>query len=168
MGPDRIYGCFDRQGICLSCPRCSSGPDANILNFSMKETSPFLKRRNLALLSILVVIFISISFLPEPTSAQSCINMPTINVTWQNAVEVSVTGNTIVKTTPNGWTAGASSVQNIRSGYNGYAEFRLDINAIAGLSRGDTGVDLDVDYGIFAGPGFTNSLVIIENGTQLV
>ena len=94
------------------------------------------------------------------TSAQS-------SVTWQNPVNVSVAGNSITKTTPsaNGWDAGASSVQSIPAGYNGYVEFSLGINSFGGLSNGDSNADYpDIDFGIQGGPNYTNTLAIYENG----
>src|SRR3989344_5146403 len=96
------------------------------------------------------------------TSAQS-------SVTWQNPVNVSVAGNSITKTTPsaNGWDAGASSVQSIPSGNNGYVEFSLGLNTFAGLSNGDSNADYpDIDFGIQGGPNYMDTLAIYENGAH--
>ncbi len=87
------------------------------------------------------------------------------NVTWTNAVGVTVTGNTITKSTGNnGWeNAGAASVQKIMSG-DGYVEWTAsDANSIrmAGLGIGDSSQNYpDVDFGIY--PHFSGAIYIYE------
>lgn len=89
------------------------------------------------------------------------------SITWQNAVNVTVSGNTITKTTPDNWDAGASSVQSIPAGYNGYVEFYMTNNAgMAGLSFGDPNVNYDIDYAIQAGPNSGSSVVVYEKRIQ--
>ena len=107
---------------------------------------------------------------PTPTPLPSCIPNPNpTSITWQNPVNVSVSGSSIIKLTPsaNGWDAGASSVQSIPSGNNGYVEFSLGINTFAGLSNGDSNANYpDIDFGIQGGPNYTNTLAIYENGVH--
>lgn len=94
-----------------------------------------------------------------------------VPIIWQNLVDVISSGNTITKTTPNGWGAGASgasSTQYIPTGYEGYVEFSMTNNAgMAGLSNGDPDADYpSLDYAIQAGPNYGSSVVIYENGVQ--
>ncbi len=94
-----------------------------------------------------------------------------VSIIWQNLVDVIPSGNTITKTTPNGWGAGASgasSTQYIPTGYEGYVEFRMTNNAgMAGLSNGDPDADYpSLDYAIQAGPNYGSSVVVYENGIQ--
>ncbi len=88
------------------------------------------------------------------------------SVTWQNPVNVSVSGNTITKSTPSGWDAGASSVEFIPSGYDGYVEFSTTNNAgMAGLSNGDSNADYpDIDYAIQPGPNYGLTVAVYEKG----
>lgn len=74
------------------------------------------------------------------------------NVTWTNAVGVSVAGNSLTKTNSTGWgNAGASSVQSILSG-DGHVEFAASETnnyRMGGLSNGD--IDQrpnDIDFAI--------------------
>lgn len=94
-----------------------------------------------------------------------------VPIIWQNLVGVTPSGNTITKTTPNGWGAGASgasSAQYIPSGQDAYVEFKMTNNAgMAGLSNGDPDPDYrDIDYAIQAGPNYGNTVVVYENGIQ--
>ena len=95
----------------------------------------------------------------DSVSAQS-------SVTWQNPVNVAVSGGTITKSTSSGWDAGASSVQSIPSGYNGYVEFSTTNNAgMAGLSNGDSNADYpDIDYAIQPGPNYGLTVAVYEKG----
>src|SRR5882672_11719406 len=65
----------------------------------------------------------------------------TQNVTWTNAVGVSVSGNSFTKTASWGWAnAGAVSAQALSSG-DGYVEFTVGNSGddvLCGLSHGDT------------------------------
>lgn len=118
---------------------------------------------------LLAILFLSLFFgLFKSGYAQLSLPVPII---WQNLVDVTPSGNTITKTTPNGWGAGASgasSVQYIPAGYQGYVGFGMTNNAgMAGLSNGDPDADyLSIDYAIQAGPNYGNTVVIYENGVQ--
>jgi len=74
------------------------------------------------------------------------------DIVWQNAVGVSVSGNSITKTAADGWNnAGASSVQSLASGA-GYVEFSSSAAAssMAGLSNGDSDQGVaDIDFAVF-------------------
>jgi alpha-tubulin suppressor-like RCC1 family protein len=76
-------------------------------------------------------------------------------VVWTNAVGVSVSGNSLTKSSATGWTSGAASVNLIRDGY-GYVEFIATETSTyreIGLSVGDTNQEhSDIDFGIFLGP----------------
>jgi hypothetical protein len=90
-----------------------------------------------------------------------------VNVTFQNAVGVSVNGNSLTKTAAQGWgNAGASSTQSINS--DGFVEFStLERNKakIAGLSNGDSGqADTDVDFGIVLNA--SGNVVVREAGAD--
>ncbi len=64
--------------------------------------------------------------------------IPTEPVAWANVVGVSATGNSLTKTGPDGWDAGASSTRQIDG--NGYVEFTVPADpgyAIFGLSSDD-------------------------------
>lgn len=94
-----------------------------------------------------------------------------VPIIWQNLVGVISSGNTITKTTPNGWGAGASgasSTQYIPSSQDAYVEFRMTNNAgMAGLSNGDPDPDYrEIDYAIQAGPNYGNTVVVYENAVQ--
>src|SRR5205823_10733601 len=74
---------------------------------------------------------------PTPAPPPTC-----VPVTWTNAVNVTVTGNTIQKTSGAGstWDAGAVSSQAIVSG-DGYVQATVDVTGtyrMFGLSNGDT------------------------------
>src|SRR5688572_22246713 len=91
-----------------------------------------------------------------------------VAVTFQNAIGVTVTGNSLTKTAANGWgNAGASSVQTI--GGDGFVEFttaETNRTKIAGLSNGDTNqTDADVDFGFV--PATLGRLNIREAGIDL-
>jgi hypothetical protein len=76
-------------------------------------------------------------------------------VVWTNAVGVSVSGNSLTKSSATGWTSGAASVNLVRDGY-GYVEFIATETSTyreIGLSVGDTNQEhSDIDFGIFLGP----------------
>jgi hypothetical protein len=73
----------------------------------------------------------ALAFLLAPTHAAG----QTEDVVFRNAVGVTVSGNDLTKTAAAGWgNAGASSVQTIES--NGFVEFSLNGQAMAGLSKG--------------------------------
>ncbi|WP_438032988.1 M23 family metallopeptidase [Sorangium sp. So ce204] len=70
---------------------------------------------------------------------------------WSNAVEVHVSGGALTRGTGWGWSAGASSVQQIEAG-DGFVEFstnEADRTKIAGLSHGDESQSFwDIDHGV--------------------
>src|SRR4029450_2214282 len=92
------------------------------------------------------------------------------DVTWTNAVKVTVTGNSVTNTggAGNNWDAGAASLQVIRDGY-GYVEFtatETNLSRLCGLSNGDSGVaDTDVDFAIKLKP--SGVLKVTEGGTEV-
>jgi YD repeat-containing protein len=82
------------------------------------------------------------------------------NVTWTNAVGVTVNGNNLTST-GNGWnTAGAVSTQTIASGA-GYMEFTASettMYRLIGLSNGDTNQNYDdIDFAFYLQPNGTLS-----------
>ena len=87
------------------------------------------------------------------------------NVSWTNAVGVSVSGNSITKTAADGWNSGAVSAQSIASG-DGYVEFTASETnkyRLIGLSNGDANQDYtDIDFAFYLiDPG---GLWVLENG----
>lgn len=93
---------------------------------------------------------------------------PTANVTWTNAVGVSVSGNNLTKTAAEGWgNAGAHSTQSFPSG-DGYVEFtatETNTLRIIGLSKGDTNQNFtEIDFAFYLQNGAV--LGIYENGTN--
>ena len=118
---------------------------------------------------LITILFLALFFWPFKFG-HAVLSSP-VSIIWQNLVDVIPSGNTITKTTPNGWGAGASgasSVQYIPTGYEGYVEFRMTNNAgMAGLSNGDPNPDYrDLDYAIQAGPDYGSSVVVYENAIQ--
>jgi len=94
----------------------------------------------------------------EPNAAQ--------NVTWTNAVGVSVNGNSLTKTAATGWgNAGASSTQSITAG-DGYMELTVSdttTHRFLGLSSGNSNSDYtDVDFAIH--PVIGGTIFIYEGG----
>ena len=94
----------------------------------------------------------------EPATAQ--------NVTWTNAVGVSVNGNSLTKTAATGWgNAGATSAQSITAG-DGYVELTLPdttTHRFFGLSNGNSNSDYtDVDFAIH--PVVGGTIFIYEGG----
>ena len=97
----------------------------------------------------------------EPAAA----TQGTQNVTWTNAVGVSVNGNNLTKTTADNWAnSGASSSQAIVSG-DGYVEVtatETNTFRMVGLSNGDSNQDYtDIDFAVYLASG---SLCIYEAG----
>ncbi len=91
------------------------------------------------------------------------------NVTWTNAVGVSVNGNSLTKTaTGDVWNAGASSTQAISSG-DGYVEFtasELSSYRMIGLSNGDANQSYqELDFAFYL--GMNGYLFIYENGANV-
>ncbi len=88
------------------------------------------------------------------------------NVTWTNAVGVSVNGNSLTKTAAINWNnSGASSTQAIVSG-DGYMEFTASettTSRMIGLSRGDTNQDYaDIDFAAYLD---AHNVCVYEAGT---
>src|SRR5262249_13187707 len=99
--------------------------------------------RSLFLQSVVLLTFVGL---------QSAEAVASDAVTWMNAVNVQVSGNSLTKTSPGAtFDAGAISTNVIRNGY-GFMEFTATETTtyrIAGLSYGDTDHNYtDVDYGI--------------------
>lgn len=89
------------------------------------------------------------------------------NVSWANAVGVSVPGNNLTKTSADGrWDAGTSSVQSIPIG-DGYVEFssnEANKHKMGGLSNSDTDQNFtDIDFAIFLTAD--SNVYIYERGT---
>jgi hypothetical protein len=89
------------------------------------------------------------------------------NVSWANALGVTVSGNNLTMTAADGWgNAGASSTQSIASG-DGYVEFtatNLGETRICGLSNGDTNQSWqEIDFGIDVTA--SGDVYVVENGT---
>jgi hypothetical protein len=109
---------------------------------------------------------------PTPTPTATVTPTPTpevtpgVPVTWTALVNVTAMGNTLVKTTADGWDGGGISVQTLGSG-DGFVEFTATENATArlcGLGTGNTGPqENDVDFGIHLAGG---NVYINENGNQ--
>src|SRR5205823_2701517 len=87
-------------------------------------------------------------------------------VAWTNRVNITVTGNSIQKTSGTGsiWDAGAASTRAIQSG-NGYVQASADDTTtykLFGLSNGDSNANqADVDFALFMAGGV---LKVYENG----
>ena len=99
----------------------------------------------------------------DPGSAQQ----GTQNVSWTNAVGVSVSGNNLTKTTADNWAnSGAASSQAIVSG-DGYIELTVtETNTfrMIGLSHGDSNQDYtDLDFAAYLA---TTNLCIYEAGVS--
>jgi RHS repeat-associated protein len=92
-------------------------------------------------------------------------NMP-VNVSWTNAVGVSVNVNSLTKTAGTGWgNAGATSAQSITAG-DGYVELTVPdttTHRFLGLSNGNSNSDYtDVDFAIH--PVVGGTIFIYEGG----
>jgi RHS repeat-associated protein len=99
----------------------------------------------------------------EPSSAQQ----GTQNVSWTNAVGVSVSGNNLTKNAPDNWAnSGAASSQAIVSG-DGYIELtatETNTFRMIGLSHGDANQDYtDIDFAAYLA---TTNLCIYEAGVS--
>ncbi len=93
----------------------------------------------------------------------------TQNVTWTNAVGVTVNGNSLTKNgTGDIWNAGASSTQSIASG-DGYVEFtatELSAYRMIALSNGDSNQSYqELDFAFYL--GMNGYLFIYENGANV-
>lgn len=81
------------------------------------------------------------------------------NVVWTDLVEVSASGNSLTKTGPNGWNAGAFTVNSIPGGENGHLSTTINeanTYRVIGLSDVNDGVGYaGVDYALW----------LISNGT---
>jgi RHS repeat-associated protein len=91
------------------------------------------------------------------------------NVTWTNAVGLSINGNSLTKTaTGDVWNAGASSTQAISAG-DGYVEFtasELYAYRMIGLSNGDANQSYqELDFAFYL--GMNGYLFIYENGANV-
>lgn len=92
------------------------------------------------------------------------------NVTWTNAVGVSVSGNSLTKNVANAWgNSGAASTQSLTSG-SGYVEFTptyLGGLRACGLGNGDSNQNYtDIDFAIVIGYGFGHTYRVWENGVE--
>src|SRR5205823_2071145 len=103
------------------------------------------------------------TFTPGPGGCQAVI--------WTNTVFVTVTGNSIQKTsgTEGQWDAGAVSTQVINSG-DGFVSVTADqvsgYSRMFGLSHGDTNQHYsDIDFAIWASG--TGELYVYESGVQI-
>lgn len=85
-------------------------------------------------------------------------------VVWTNAVNVSVSGNSLTKTGTAGWTGGAVSTKTLSA--NGFVEFTVTppgTHRVLGLGNGDTNQDIsDVEFGLLLADGGT--LAVYERG----
>jgi RHS repeat-associated protein len=91
------------------------------------------------------------------------------NVTWIDAVGVSVVGNSLTKTAPSGWgNAGAISTAAIASG-DGDVQFTASeatTRRMCGLSNGDTDQSYqDIDFAIFLND--QGQLAVYESGVEV-
>jgi len=88
-------------------------------------------------------------------------------VVWTNAVNVSVSGNSLTKTGTAGWTGGAVSTKTLSA--NGYVEFTVTppgTHRVLGLGNGDTNQDVsDVEFGLLLADGGT--LAVFERGSYV-
>jgi RHS repeat-associated protein len=91
------------------------------------------------------------------------------DVKWQNLVGVSVSGNTVTKTSAAGWNAGASSSNVLPANTDGWVEFQylpanLSVQFEIGLSSTDPNVNTaSINFGIY----FTsNNVFVYENGVS--
>jgi hypothetical protein len=92
----------------------------------------------------------------------------TQNVAWKNAVGVSVSGNSLVKTAGAAWgNGGASSVQRIESS-NGYLQFtatETNLERICGLAASDTDQHYNsIDYAVHLNTG--RAFYVVERGVS--
>ncbi|MGH9966707.1 MAG: RHS repeat-associated core domain-containing protein [Pyrinomonadaceae bacterium] len=91
------------------------------------------------------------------------------NVSWTNAVGVSVSGNSLTKTAATGWgNSGAVSTQTITSG-DGYVETTVgaDINLARFFGLSDTDVNqhyTSIDFGLLMNEAY--NLIVYESGTS--
>jgi hypothetical protein len=86
-----------------------------------------------------------------PGATLSDVELVATELTWQNAVGVAISGDSLTKTGETaGWNAGTSSLQTL--GGDGFVEFVVADNTTAkaaGLSSGDGGQDYaDIDYAL--------------------
>ncbi|HEY8141606.1 MAG TPA: hypothetical protein VIG06_03005, partial [Kofleriaceae bacterium] len=86
-----------------------------------------------------------------PGATLSDVELVATELTWQNAVGVAISGDSLTKTSETaGWNAGTSSLQTL--GGDGFVEFVVADNTTAkaaGLSSGDGGQDYaDIDYAL--------------------
>jgi alpha-tubulin suppressor-like RCC1 family protein len=89
------------------------------------------------------------------------------SIAWMNETAVAVSESSLTKTNAAGWTAGASSANEIVSG-DGFMEFtatETNTSRIAGLSNSDSGTSsADVDFGIHLAADGT--LEVLEGGVS--
>ena len=115
--------------------------------------------------NIISIIF-QLFFLGTLLQAQS------YDVEWTNLVNVTQSGNTVMKSTANGWNAGASSVNILPSNSDGYIEVTItgdDFYRYIGLSEVDQSpVPADIDYSFYVlSSGGLNFLMISEKGDNM-
>lgn len=89
-------------------------------------------------------------------------------ITWQNPVNVSISGNTVTKTAGgSSWNAGASSVQQLAPGQNGWIEVRVNATTtqrMFGFSAADINANYtSINYAFYLN---NSTLNIYESGTQ--
>jgi hypothetical protein len=90
-------------------------------------------------------------------------------VAWTSAIGVSINGNNLTKTEPNGWgNAGAVSSQQLAAG-DGYVEFtasQTDTYRMLGLSSGNINASYqDIDFAIYVTA--TGQMAVYEGGTYV-
>jgi hypothetical protein len=84
---------------------------------------------------------------------------------WENPVGVTMTANSLTKTSATAWNAGAASVKTLSA--DGYVEFstaETTTAKIAGLSNGNANTNYtEIDYGVYLLAG--GGVRVYENGT---
>lgn len=90
-------------------------------------------------------------------------------IEWENQVSISIDANyTVTSTATSAWVSSASSVQEIKPGNDGYAEFTIvpgSAGTIFGLTEDPTGTGYaSINYAIQVWSGA--SLYVVESGTQ--
>jgi probable HAF family extracellular repeat protein len=103
-----------------------------------------------------------------PTPTPSPIPSNCTAVSWMNAVNVAITGNTLRKTGPTGWNGGGVSTASIQSG-DGYVEATVSSASdilMFGLSHGDTDQTYpDIDFAFYIHPA-DSRLYVYEGGAN--
>jgi RHS repeat-associated protein len=92
-----------------------------------------------------------------------------MNIEWINPVGVTVSGTTVTKPSgSNAWNAGASSLQILPAGINGYLEFKVTSvtgNRMVGFNDADADANYTgINYAVYLNG---NSLKAYSNGTQV-